>query len=373
MTSNAPIDLTPGLSADRFEQPTNRSVTLQIWIIGALIPLAFIVAGKVGEYDFAAFWIAAKQTISGEASGIYSQAATQIYAERLGLGGATIFPYPPHALLFFIPFALIPYIPSYLAWNAASAAFFYWAARPYLPQGFPPILAILTPAALICLDFGQTGLLFGGLWLLAFRGSWAAVALMTIKPHLGVLSILSLRSWRAFAGAALLALFLLLGSALLLGTGLWLDFAEHSAGHAARIGDFKRWLFAGVTPAIGYGLYGWIAFAIAGALLLAERINVFTAATASFLISPYGFHYDMPVVCLGFGLLIHARWNEMPVRHRIPVALGFLSPVIAISGNWWMPPIIGWGLWAQSKYPMAVPGIGNSIWSRDAGQDRPNI
>ncbi len=183
---------TTGGSTDR---PTNQSVTLQLWLIGALVPIAFILTGKAGQYDFAVFWIAAKQAIMGEASSIYSEAATRLYTEQLGLTVPTIFPYPPHALFYFLPFALIPYIPAYLLWNAASAAFFYWAARCYLPRGFPPVLAILSPAALICIDFGQTGLLFGGLWLLAFRGKWAAVALLTFKPHLGLLSILSLKSW----------------------------------------------------------------------------------------------------------------------------------------------------------------------------------
>lgn len=336
--------------------PTNRSVALQIWIVGAIIPLAFITTGKAGEYDFAAFWVAAKQVLSGEVLAIYSTEATQAYADRLSLGGATIFPYPPHAVFFFMPFATVPYVPAYIAWNAATAAFFYWAAKDYLPKGFPPVLAILTPAALICIDFGQTGLLFGGLWLLAFRGNWAAVALLTFKPHLGFLSVLSLRSRRSLVFTVTLALAILVASSLLLGPAIWQNFVDHSIDHATKITTMKRWLFAGVTPAIGYGLWGWIAFAIAGAMLLAERVNAFTAATASFLISPYGFHYDMPVVCLGFGLLVFRHWSDMPIRHRIPVAVGFLSPVIAISGNWWMPPLIGWALWAQTKYDFEMGG-----------------
>jgi hypothetical protein len=105
-----------------------------------------------------------------------------------------------------------------------------------------------------------------------------------------------------------------------------------------------------VTPAIGYGFVGWIPFAAAGALLLARRVNAFTASTASFLISPYGFHYDMTVAALGFGLIAYLHWDRMPVSHRIPVALGFLSPVIASAGAWWIPPLLLWALWAQTKY-----------------------
>jgi hypothetical protein len=82
---------------------------------------------------------------------------------------------------------------------------------------------------------------------------------------------------------------------------------------------------------------------------------VFTAATASFLVSPYAFHYDMPVASLGFGLLVFGHWREMPIGHRIPVALGFLSPVIAMIGAWWMPPLLLWSLWTQIKYCAASP------------------
>ena len=331
----------------------NRSVAIQIWMIGALVPLVFMLTGSVGEYDFAAFWVAGRQVLDGTAAGIYDTAATQRYADRLDLSGATIFPYPPHALFLYAPLALIGYIPAYLLWNLASAAFFYAAARPYLPQNFPPILSVITPAALICLDFGQTGLLFGALWLLAFRGSWAALALMTFKPHLGILAILSLRTRGAFIKTSVLAAMLIGASVLLFGITLWFGFIEHSLRHAAQLAATKRWLFAGVGPAMAYGLWGWIPFAAAGGLMLARNVNVFTAATASFLVSPYAFHYDMPVACLGFGLLVFGHWHEMPIRHRLPVALGFLSPIVALMGAWWVPPLLLWALWIQTKYDAA--------------------
>jgi len=337
------------------DRPDNRSVAIQIWIIGALGPLFLLLSGPFGRYDFAAFWVAGAQVLSGDAANIYSTAATKIYADQMALGGATIFPYPPHALFLFIPFSLIPYIPGYVVWNLVSASFFYWAARPYLPDDFPPVLAILTPAAITCFDFGQTGLIFGGLWLLAFRGRWAAVAMLTFKPHLGFLSILSLKSRPALLKTSLLAAMLIGVSVLLFGTALWLGFVEHTIGHGERFGVMKRWLFAGVGPAMAYGLWGWVPFAAAGGLMLARKVNVFTASTASFLISPYAFHYDMPVASLGFGLLIFGHWHSMPIRHRIPVALGFLSPAIAIVGAWWVPPLLLWSLWTQVQYDLELP------------------
>src|SRR6202008_944246 len=102
------------------------------------------------------------------------------------------------------------------------------------------------------------------------------------------------------------------------------------------------WVVAGVRPAMAYKLWGWVPFAAAGALMLARNVNCFTASTASFLIAPYAFHYDMPVAALGFGLLIFNHWSGMPIRHRLAVVLGFLSPEIAIIGAWWIPPLLLW-------------------------------
>jgi len=157
---------------------------------------------------------------------------------------------------------------------------------------------------------------------------------------------------------------ILILTVLLLGPQPWQGFLDHTLLQGAKIGNNKRWLFAGVTPTFGYGILGWLLFAIAGALLLANNVNVFTAATATFLISPYGFHYDMPVVSLGFGLLIYNHWGDMPIRHRVPVALGFLAPIIAVLGTWWMPPILGCALWAQGKYSLDTQEKGRPAEAR---------
>lgn len=324
-------------------------------MIGALVPLAFILTGEWWKNDFATFWTAGMQVLSGESADIYRADAIEAYAERFAIV-AQPFPYPPHALLFFLPFALLPHLVGYFVWNLATAAFFMWCARPYLPRGFPAVLAALTPGALICFYFGQTGLLFGGLWLLAFRGKWAAVALLTFKPHLGPLAILSLKDRRAWLGTIAAVLALVAASALAFGPERWIEFVQLGLSHSTQIGSNKRWLVAGVGPAMGYGFLGWIPFAVAGALLLARNVNVFTAATATFLISPYGFHYDMPVASLGFGLAIFAHWHEMPIRHRIPMSLGFLTPAIAYAGVWWIPPILLWALWAQTHYKVELSG-----------------
>ena len=341
-------------------RPTNRSIAFQLWAVGAIVPLAFILFSDHIRFDFGALWVAGKLVLSGDVR-IYDADVAKAVAERFTGGGESNFPYPPHALFFFVPFALLPYKIAYVAWNVATAIFFCIAARPYLPRGFPPILSILTPAALTCFHFGQTGLLLGGLWLFAFRGSWASVALLTFKPHLGILSVLALRGRAAYLWTTLAVIALVGLSLLAFGPQIWIDFFRHSLGHAREIGERQRWLFVGVSPAIGYGLIGWIPFALAAAIILARNVNAFSAATASLLISPYGFHYDLTVVCLGFGLMIFAHWDRMPVSHRIAIMLGFLAPVLVKAGAWWMPPILLWALWVQVNYPAFGPQFGRGV------------
>ena len=107
----------------------------------------------------------------------------------------------------------------------------------------------------------------------------------------------------------------------------------------------------GVSPAIGYGLSGWLLFAAVATYLLSRSANVFTAATAALLISPYGFLYDMPVACLGFILAIYSHWDMLSRLDRTALIVGFLAPIIVLLGTWWIPPILLWALWVQIRLP----------------------
>jgi hypothetical protein len=78
---------------------------------------------------------------------------------------------------------------------------------------------------------------------------------------------------------------------------------------------------AHLQAASGYGIPSQVAFGLAAAVLLVRNFNVFTAATATFL--PYGFHYAMPVVCLGFATLIVTRWDVLPSWQKVVACLAF--------------------------------------------------
>ena len=341
----------------------SRSILIQFSLIGALVPLSFIIETLISgrtETDFATFWIAGKMALAGNTAGAYDPVVSAAVTRSL-LGFESInFPYPPQSLFFFAPFALLPHVPALIAWNVATAALFVFAARPYVPKGYPLLLATLTPAALLNIFFGQTGLLFGALWLFAFNGAWLAVALLAFKPHMGILSVLTLRSCRVFALACAALAGLILLSIVAFGLETWRAFIDHGIRHVtemeADIGEIAqrtRWLFLGASPAIAYGFVGWIPFAIAAALMLARNFNVFTAATAGILISPYGFYYDLTVVTLGCSIAIFLQWDALPTWRRLALALGFLSPIVAMAGAWWVPPVLLFTLWAQVTQPRA--------------------
>jgi len=319
----------------------SRSSALQLWAIGMIAPLLTI-AWNIFEGGLKSDWA------------ILWEAGRALLYSDVPPGQAIEFVYPPHALLFFVPFAPLPYALSYAAWNILTAGFFLWAARPYLPRTFPRLLAVLTPGALLSIHFGQTALLVGGLWLLAFRGKWAAVALLTFKPHQGVLSALSLRSPAAVAKTAIVALVLVAASIAILGIEAWKDFLLHLMSYESQFTERRRWSFLGVSPGIAYGLIGWLPFAFAAGILLMRKVNAFTAATAALLVAPYGFSYDMPTACLGIGLAIYSHWHVLGWPKRLALMVGFLAPTLASLGVWWIPPILLWTLWVQVGLPNSV-------------------
>ena len=325
-----------------------------LWCFGGLAASALMFKGwqgAIANRDFVSLWVAGKLATSGHAAQAYDLAALRAAAHSLA--GTTFniaFPYPPHILFIAVPLSLLPLKFSFFLWQATSAALFYVAARPYVPKKLPRALVLLTPAAVINVTFGQVGFFYGALWLFAFAGSSVAAALLTFKPHLGVLIAAEVARRRHLLFTCLLAGSIICLSAMVFGLDAWR--ASILGAVSQQIGllsstDVLKWYYQMTTPYLGYGLIGWVAFAAAAVLLLVRNFNVFSAATAAFLIAPYGFHYDMTVVCLGFGILLFERWRSMPPWQTLACALAFLSPVLVSVGTWVVPPLLLAGLYIQ--------------------------
>jgi len=120
-------------------------------ILGALFLFREAWVTPINERDFAALWAAGKLAVSGHIDQVFDTEALRAAGAPL-VGSKVVklaYPYPPHALLIAVPLSLLPLSAAYVVWQSISAAMFYVAARPFAPQGFPKILAVLTPAALV--------------------------------------------------------------------------------------------------------------------------------------------------------------------------------------------------------------------------------
>ncbi len=337
------------------------------WLVLYGLGLALIAPKIVGLFintfavrDFTNLWVAGKMALAGSARDIYDITAFQL--ETIALTGVQFdnsFSYPPHTLLLAAPFGALPLTISYVAWSIASLVFFYWAARPYISGRLPVWFAIMTPATLMCLIYGHYTLFLGSVWLLAFRSYGVAAAAMTIKPHFGFLSAVHLlRHPAQFVIAAAGTIALIGLSIALFGAEAWQAYFTTTFDHqTAELSKATRPSYSSsmVAPQIWYGWIGQIAFAVAAIVLLYRDFNVFTAATATFLISPYGYHYDLTVICLAFTLLIHQHWSRLTTVHRIVLAAVFLIPGLMITAPWIAPPLLLIGLFLQVRLGYSLP------------------
>jgi hypothetical protein len=289
--------------------------------VGAIIPLYFngLHTPLVGR-DFTDIWLAGRAVHAG----VSPSNTAAFIAFGKGLFGDYLFnwPYPPPMLFAAVPISWLPHDVGFFVWNGLTMLLFFVASRHFLPRELS-VLAVLTPAALLCLIFGQTSLLVGALWFFAFRYSPLA-ALLIIKPHMGFLAgVRVLGDWKKAAIGVAIGAALVAASALIFGG--WGDFfstAGSSQAHAIFDHRWVTWVLVATAPGVGYGIYGWLLFAGGAAWLLARDFNVWTAATATMLISPYGYHYDMTVICAGLLLYLYERelspWETGGARHCLP-------------------------------------------------------
>lgn len=349
-----------------------------LWLLGAIVTLTMVWNGLGQDQlstdkDYANLWVAGRLAIEGNIAAIFDveafrQASVPLLGERI----AGNYSYPPHALFLAVPFAVLPYKWSLVAWTLAGMAFFMWAAREHCRGVMPLFLAVLTPAALDNIRFGHYGFFAGGLFLLAFsnrhRIAGLAASALTIKPHLGLLvTVQMLRNPKALVVAIAATVALVIASLLVFGPASWTGFLTetfaYQSGLIAPAGRGKL-MHMMPTPLIGYGLVGHLIFAGLAILLLTRNFNVFTAATATFLILPYAFHYDMTVANLGFAVLIFRHWDDLGLLEKVAACLGFLVPEFVTFGTWFAPPLLLAGLYVQTRWLEGQPLL--NWWGKKA-------
>ena len=326
-----------------------------LWLLGgvaALVSIGFDLvvhdSGKLFGRDFTNLWVAGRLVVEQRAGCAFDVSCFRdAMLGELHILTVQNYSYPPSALFMAVPFGLLPYYAALALWTICGALFFIWTARPFLPKGFAPYLAVLTPAATINIWNGHYGFILGGLWLLFFRNldphprrAGVFAALLTFKPHLGLMvaaSSLRRRTTLVSGIIATIAIVLLSGEAF--GWDTWGAFLTdttaaqlHLLERGASVFYFR--LMPSAYVAFGRGTGGLVAqllFAGAAVALLTRyrRWDAFSAATATFVIVPYCFNYDMTVACLGFAILLFDRWSSLGWPQRASLVLAFFAPELS--------------------------------------------
>ena len=354
-----------------------RPLALAAWMFGFFLVLQFAqldlryamthgdwrssVGTLIGR-DFVNVFTAGHLAADRSLSIVYDVAAYQNYQLALFDGRVLRhnYSYTPVSFLYAWFFALTPYVLSYILWIGLTGAAFVIAARPYLRDaGLPGWLAVMTPAALLNVWAGHYGFLFGALWL----GAWAQldrrprlagvlVGLLIVKPHLAILMPLLLAArgaWRAFFYAGLTVAVLIAISGLTFGWQLWADYVTDTlflqAAMVERTGDvflrimptaYPAFRLAGLAPPAAWLLQAVCAVCAMGALLRwmpqDPRRAGLAAATATFLVLPYAFNYDMTIVGIAAVILLHRAPEDAPVQ-RLTAALVLILPAVVFFTN----------------------------------------
>ena len=312
-------------------------------------------------HDFLNAWAGGSLALHGRVADIYSSgymdAVDALTGQKLSVHA---FSYPPTALLFLWPLGFLAYLPALVVFLGLTGAAFLWTARSWLARAsLPWWSAALLPAALINIWAGHYGFLFSALWLGAFaameakpRTAGGLIALLTFKPHMGVVipPLLLLRRQGAVITTAAISTLGLIGASLLLfGGAAWLNYLVGTSSLQAHLLVKSQAFFFTMMPTTYASIWSTSgAFALAVAAQCATALAALTilaraalrglawrelglmAATATFLVLPYAFNYDMPVVGLAAAMLLFGRNRLTDPVHRAIALLALGTPVLVL-------------------------------------------
>ena len=304
--------------------------------------------------DFLSFWSAGRMLHAGAT--VYDTVA-HIAAQRsyfVQPDSYTAFFYPPSFLLVCYPLGFLPYFPALAGWLLATGAAYLGVVRLWLQATrltLPLVLlAAAYPPVWITIAHGQTSFLVAallglGALLVPTRPIIAGICfgLVTIKPQFGVLVPLVLLltgEWRTIGAAAVTAVMLGLGSALLFGPQIWAEWwaishsaqaamSEGTVGFAKMQSPFAAALLVGAPLSFAYGLQGLIGLAVAGCIGWASWRQGYTLPLAAAMLAgatlttPFVLDYDL--VVLGFPLIVLAASDRFQPWEKLILATTFIA------------------------------------------------
>jgi len=309
--------------------------------------------------DFDAFYIVGQLYWSGQITEAYDTVAMAARQRALvGHDGFMPWTYPPQFDLIALTLPALPRGLAYALFTGITLALYLVALLRFAGQFALWVLVALIPPLYVTATIGQNAFLTGalvGLFCLASsqRSSAAGwpLGLLIIKPHLAVglvVHAITAQSWRAVSLSAFIVLATSLIATLVLGTDIWIAFAEGSRQASAALGaDFyplyrMASIFAGLRSlGLSPNLAIWVQIggailacaAIARAVLCAVplRQSLALSCFAAPLISPYFYDYDLTVIGIGFALVAPVIWPRSTGYERLILLL-----LIWTAGGWGM-------------------------------------
>lgn len=324
-------------------------------------------AGTRGE-DWMVFYTAARTFFDGQLSLLYDgDKLTALLNARFShsLGGPlTLHPflYPPHYLLFLLPFGLLPPFLSlaiflFLSFAALCAALLYWA-RDNTERWLYCVSVLVSPAAAIVVCLGQNtflscALLVGGFAALSARRHILAgflLGLLSYKPQLFLMvpvALVASRQWRVLASMCVTGVVLAAVSTGLFGIAIWRDWFSIMTAPSALT---ERW--SAIARINGQNIFAYAAFLgapikLANALQIAgtlcgamfvywfhrramhDELKLVAVLAATTLTAPHFLCYDAVVIEIAAVMFLAYALRDGASIFEIAVAtLAWLSPMI---------------------------------------------
>jgi hypothetical protein len=329
--------------------------------------------------DFPVYWAAARVAVEHGAAAIYSpDFMAPLEAVARPHEPYTPWAYPPTFLLLIVPFGLLPFGMALASFLAVTIAMYACSIRAITgPLEIPSWrYALAFPALFVVVAFGQNSFLTvsiagAALFLLPKRPvvAGALIALLSIKPQLGILFpavLICGRQWRALLSATAFALLFSAAAVLMFGpttvvaflhalTAFKHDWLEQNTGDiwfvltsvygAARI--------HGATSAVAYGIHTVVMLPAIGAVAWLwmdnARYELRAAAltVGAMLAPPYFVLYDLAWLALPIAFLAADMKTRGASRKELAIVIAaWLAPLQAHIARWlpfigqWAPAVL---------------------------------
>lgn len=332
---------------------------------------ALMIGAPIGR-DFANFWIGGVLAIKGKLDLLvdfdgYNELLFQTFHHNpRGL----VFSYPPHILLFLVPFGALWHPLSVVVWSAGNLWLAARAVRLLSDERGLPWIAVLSPAALIMVAMGHFGgaLAYLAIFILTRAGArpvlaGCCLALLTVKPQFAAsmgLFLLLVGQWRVLVSGAVATASLVGLSVLAFGVQPWIGFFEWTLPfHAQLLANFQVGAFRTAMSIYTTARMEGLGDGAAKVLQLGFALPVLAATVYLFrrrganaqtvtltllgvlLILPYTAIHDLAIVAPSLTVaLFTAAAKDRPFLPLAPASALWLAPPFAVPFGQLALPIV---------------------------------